>query len=595
MRAVFLVVLILLGFYYLFVDFRGLSDAKGIEQAQIGREIARGHGFTTKTIRPVSLYQARSVDPETPLVGFKDTFHAPLNPLLNSVFLLTCQSAWDYEPEVQGNEENRSAIYLPDRVIAAVSALLLFCSIGITYLLVSRIFDAKIGGVTAILMLLCQLLWKFAQSGLPQNLLLFLFCFATYFLYKAVEMHNQGKSPWLWIALTGGFFGLLALAHWLTVWIFLGAIVFVAAYFRPRGVLAIMMAAIFLAIISFWGYHNYKNSGSIVGSGIYSFYSGLNNGEEEWVMRNADPKTDDFSLDGLPTKLVYGSLRQVNDLYSFLGSIVAAPLFFLSLLHAFRRREIANFRWCLLLMWVFGVGGMSLFGIRDPLEANQLHVLFIPLMTAYGLAIVSVLWHRLGLPMHAPMVRNGHFTIIILISAMPFLLTLVPSIIRGMYTKERVFKANWPPYMPAVIAELKDITEPNEVIVSDMPWAVAWYADRISVWTPRTMDQFESLVPYAEDKGTPVAGLHFSPLTTNKEMGSELFIRDRDWAALASRMAVAGVTRTPDAPEGLDIMGRQEFRFARAFYPMIGHSMFFYSDRDRRRLKESRAAASSSE
>ena len=32
--------------------------------------------------------------------------------------------------------------------------------------------------------------------------------------------------------------------------------------------------------------------------------------------------------------------------------------------------------------------------------------------------------------------------------------------------------------------------EPNEIIASDTPWAVAWYDDRRSLWLPDTVERF---------------------------------------------------------------------------------------------------------
>ncbi|MGI9241213.1 MAG: hypothetical protein ACR2RV_10455, partial [Verrucomicrobiales bacterium] len=180
-RVMFLILLLALGFFYLAIDFRGLSHPKGIDQAQIAREIARGNGFTTQMVRPLSLDQMRnhalkSEDNEdsVSLTTFYDTYHAPLNPMLNSVVLGMFESKWGWGKD--------SVIYFPDRVISVVSVILFLWAIGINYLLVSRIFDTKIGGVTALLLLLCDLLWEFSQSGLPQMLMFFLFSFAMYFL-----------------------------------------------------------------------------------------------------------------------------------------------------------------------------------------------------------------------------------------------------------------------------------------------------------------------------------------------------------------------------------------------------------------------------
>ena len=69
---------------WLFKDgtFKGLSHEKAMEQAQISREIARGNGFSTKMIRPASLYQFESNKIAINQDRIPDTFHAPLGPVL---------------------------------------------------------------------------------------------------------------------------------------------------------------------------------------------------------------------------------------------------------------------------------------------------------------------------------------------------------------------------------------------------------------------------------------------------------------------------------------------------------------------------------
>src|SRR5277367_4182650 len=49
--------IIALALAYLLIQFRGLSSATGIDQAQVAREIAQGNGFSTKNIRPLALQQ----------------------------------------------------------------------------------------------------------------------------------------------------------------------------------------------------------------------------------------------------------------------------------------------------------------------------------------------------------------------------------------------------------------------------------------------------------------------------------------------------------------------------------------------------------
>jgi hypothetical protein len=45
-------------------------------------------------------------------------------------------------------------------------------------------------------------------------------------------------------------------------------------------------------------------------------------------------------------------------------------------------------------------------------------------------------------------------------------------------------KLPYPPYDGGVATTLGKVFGENEVLVSDIPWAVAWYADRSAIWEP---------------------------------------------------------------------------------------------------------------
>jgi hypothetical protein len=533
-RALFLVLLAGMTMYYLGLDFRGLSTAKGMEQAVIAREIAKGNGFYTTIQKPLAWtqIQKREKDLKGPstqldLLATPDTYHSPLNPLINSLPIGMARSSWSMG--------KKQSVYTPDILIAGTSMVLLLAAIGITYLLISRIFDARLGGVTALLMLLCELLWKFSQSGLPQMLMLFLFSFGTYFLYKAVENEAQGRGTVLWISLTGGFFGLLALAHWLTLWIFIGLLMFVAIYFSRRVMLMVILLGIVGLITGVWGYLNFQRTGNPLGAGLYAFYSGLGGGiSEEALFRDLEQSVGGMNFQGFLRKIVGNSLSQISDLYGYLGGIVAAPLFFLSLLHPFRRKEIADFRWAILTMWIFAVIGMTLYGIKPLRDTqtheNNLHILFIPLMTGYGLAFLSVLWNRLSIPLQIPAMRNGHFIAAAIISSAPFLLNLIPRVV-DLSKQAKEFRVQYPIYIPGNIKEYADLLPENEIIVSDIPWAVAWYGNRSSFWLPKDQGQLNRLMVLGKEKGTPLSAvllstnLIWSKLSECSQRGSEYF----DW------------------------------------------------------------------
>jgi hypothetical protein len=533
-RALFLLLLVGLALYFLGLDFRGLSTSKGMEQAVVSREIAKGNGFYTTILKPLAWKQIekkvkkdKGPGEALDLTRVPDTYHSPLNPLVNSLVLGMAKNTWELG-ETQ-------AIYTPDMLIAGLAMVLLLASIGINYLLVSRIFDARIGGVTALLMLLCEMLWRFSQTGLPQMLMLFLFSFGTYFLYKAVENEVQGKGTLLWISLTGGFFGLLGLAHWLTLWIFFGLLAFVVIYFSRKLLLMVVLLGIFGLITGVWGYLNYQATDNPFGAGLYVFYSGLGGtGSEETLFRDLEQTVGGLNFNGFLSKIVINSMSQIPELYAFLGGVVVAPLFFLSLMHPFRRKEIADFRWAILVMWLCAVLGMTFYGIKSvqdsPTHENNLHILFIPLMTGYGLALLSVLWNRLNIPLNIPLVRNGHFVLAIIISAVPPLMVNVPNIMR-LNRMDKTLRVMYPLYVPRLLNDYAKLIPENEMIVSDIPWAVAWYGQRSSVWLPKDQSQLTRLMGLGKDKGTPISAILLSPnilwckLNETSQMRSEYF----DW------------------------------------------------------------------
>jgi hypothetical protein len=558
-RSLFFALLILLTLGNLFVLFKGLNSPQAMDQAQISREIARGKGFSTKMVRPVAYYQTEEKAGATvPLANLPDTYHAPLNPLLNAAVLkvgsMIAGSPEGTDP-LSWTMGKNEMVYPPDRLIAGVCVLCFLLSIGVNYFLICRIFDPKIGGVCAILMLLCEGFWNYSLSGLPQMLMLLLFSCAMFFAYRAVEAHSEGRVAMGPAAIAGVFLTLLALTHWMTVWIALGFILFAAVAFRPRGLAGITILLMILIPGIFVMLRNYSVTGSPFGTAFLTLYNGLGNGTESSVMRNYDLESEPLLLDGLIAKVLRTTLLQASDLVRLLGGIVVAPLFFIALLHPFKREPIARFRWALALMWLTTAFGLAFFGIStEELDPNQIHLLFAPLMTAYAVALVSVLWNRLDFANLNPFAANAHLTVIVLVCSLPFLLSLPQKVRLGMYFVDRGGTPQWPPYYaPALngpgtseIAKgVKGLTKEGQVVVSDQPWAVAWYADRTSLWIPKTVKSFERFEELAGDLGTPIGGFLISPSSHGSGPLTKVSDEYKDFAPLVIDGKVIQATFPP--------------------------------------------------
>ena len=581
-RSLFFLILIILTLGNLFTLFRGLNSPQAMDQAQIAREIARGNGFSTKMIRPVAYYQAEKTEKRTvSLLGFQDTYHSPLNPLLNAA-VLKLVGADNSDAWQMGENE---MVYRLDRVIATVSTLFFLMAIGVNYLLITRIFDAKIAGVCAILMLFCETFWNYSLSGLPQMLMLLLFSCGIYFVYRAVEAASEGRISMTPAVVAGVFFSLLALTHWMTVWIALGYIIFAAIAFRPRGIVGLSVLGLVLVPAVFVMLRNQGITGSPFGTAFLTLYNGLGNGSEDTVMRNIDLAAEPLVLNGLISKILRTTLLQATNIIPFLGGIVVAPLFFISLLHPFKRNSIATFRWAILLMWITTAVGLAFFGITtEPLDPNQIHLLFAPIMMAYGLAFISILWSRLEFVVATPALRNVHHMVIIALCALPLALALPQKVRVGMQLRDRGGVPNWPPYYAPVLnsktSGLKGWVTDKQVVFSDQPWAVAWYADRVAIWLPPNREGFLKLETAAADLQTPVVGIVISPSSHGSGPLSEVSAHYKDFTSLVldGRVLMAtyppGLTIFDKGPKMQEIAKRYPFR-----QPLVGMDMVYYSER----------------
>lgn len=529
--------------------FRGLSHEKAIEQAQISREIARGNGFSTKVIRPAALWLFDKNKGAFPVDRQPDIYHAPLYPWVNSWALRYVRDTWPMTA--------KDVQYTPDKAIAGVGLAFFLLSVFVNYFTAKRLFDRRLAVFGMGLMLLCQRFWDFAIAGLPQMAMLFLFSCAVYTIVRAVQNRYAGGPTLVWLAAAGLCFGLLALTHGLTMWIFAGVCLFSLIFFRPLGRDVLVMFAVFGLCYSPWLVRNWQVSGSPVGLGWYSGLYAIR-GSESQVMRSMEVTVDDVTPRLFRRKVQTQTIAQFGSLHEYLGHVIAAPVFFLTLLHAFKRRETGAFKWCILSMWFCGVVGMSVFGLSESsgLRANDLHVLFIPLMAFYGLAFILVMWSRVQLNIR--FVQPGFLTAVYTLSALPFINQFLELV--GPPTP----RIAWPPYIPPYIAILNGWTEEREIIASDMPWAVAWYADRKSLWLPMSVKNFLEMNDYGQLDGK-IVGLYLTPYSGNREFLREIVKGEyKEWAPF--------IMRNPPL---------RDFPLKYVTALPLDNECVFYSDRDR--------------
>jgi hypothetical protein len=156
---------------------------------------------------------------------------------------------------------------------------------------------------------------------------------------------------------------------------------------------------------------------------------------------------------------------------------------------------------------------MGVFGINTPLHGAQTAILFAPLFTAFGIALLFNTLSRLKLDNRTFAVARGlSIFLMVLISAGPFLFNLPKDIYQGVWLSDRG-RPNFPPYYPpALNIKLANLTTAEDIVVTDQPWAVAWYADRKALWMPLYIDDYaHTLQPIFQKAGVAVQGFLVTP------------------------------------------------------------------------------------
>ena len=138
LRLVFYAAAIVMALLHVFVMFRGLSSAEGMNQAQLARQIARTGSYQTHVIEPYAWAQLESAQKQPTPLAMPETVQPPLQPLLWSV-AFGFMKPWQVYDPVTG-----SAVFLLDRVIACFGVTWYLLTIFFTHGAARRLFDEQV-------------------------------------------------------------------------------------------------------------------------------------------------------------------------------------------------------------------------------------------------------------------------------------------------------------------------------------------------------------------------------------------------------------------------------------------------------------------
>ncbi len=527
LRIILATLVLGLSLFKLIVTYQGLNQPVAMDQAQIARQVARGNGFSTQFLRPMELKTAAAMhgqakeaaDQALDLNAFKDTNHPPLNICALAVALKVTGCDRFESTRMVMNKDN---VYWPDRVVAATSLTFFLIALVLGYMLIRRLFDELIAVTTVALLALSELMLQYALSGLPQPLMLCCFLGSLHFLLTAIDSQQKAESKSVWLNLCLCFVctALLCLTSWLGIWVALGLILFCAAYFRPYGATAIPGILIIGLALTASLMGNSEETGKMAGNAFYALHNCFGSGED-LVQRSTSPAALPLNATHFTMRLVGATFDQIGTVYAAMGGIVVAPFFLLCLFNRYKRTGTEAIKWATFCMWALACVGMAIYGVTSLLHASQLMPLFTPLFTAYGIALTLNILARMKLNDRANTARSVTIALILLASSGAFILNLPLEIHRGIWLSN-LAHPHYPPYYPAALnaysqekdkeVSLVDKSNEQDIIVTDQPWAVAWYSNRKALWMPRRIDDYANdLEPIIDKAGQKIQGFLITP------------------------------------------------------------------------------------
>lgn len=583
LRLVFYAAALVMALLQVFVTFRGLSSAEGMNQAQLARQIARTGSYQTRVTQPYAWAQMEKEGRKPVPTAMPETVQPPLQPLIWSVAFRFLKPWQAYDPM------NGSGIYLLDRVIACFGVTWYLLTIFFTHGAARRLFDERVAAIAAIALLVCGPAWELMVSGAPRAMLVPLFALAFRLYASAAGRVGENRSAIMPLTLLGIVCALMVLAHWMAVWIVAGVIIGVAA-FLPRGKAgAVVVAAFPVVTLLLWGWWNAQLCGDPLG-GVKALVQAQSSAvSHDSLLRDFTPSLPLLQIDDLLRHIGLGWQDQLAHIHALFGYVVPALFFFITLMHRFRRPDASAARWMVAVVLASLAIGSSLLGLgQQDKDDNALYIVLMPAMTTLGAAMLVVLWSRFQAPGEF-MSRWGGPLVALLLTALPLAVTL-PVLMKFGLTMGAKIPPHWPPYLPERAYLLSLLLEKDEFLIADSPAFVAWYADVPCVNLPVQRADYEVMKAKAEERGAKLAGFVITPVSAKSERITDIFTGPyAEWRDL--------VIRGPMLAFDKDFAPSPEFPF-RIPVPLVGAavgsrenvslSMVFYSDKQRS-LRKSKA------
>ena len=525
--------LMLAGIYDL-TAFHSFNSPEAMDAAQVARHLAEGKGYSTDFIRPFSLYLMRkhnqaghpgnltatNADFSQITPSHPDLANPPVYPtVLAGLFVLT-HPEWKAETHkafwAQGDHFAR---YAPEFFIALFNQLLLMVVVALTFLLAKSLFNSLTAWLAAGLTFVSDLLWKFSVSGQSTLLLLVIFLGLVWCLTK-VETLARAELPssrrlFFFALAAGALTGLGLLTRYAFGWVIVPVVIFLARCGGPRrSGLAVVALLTFSGVIMPWIARNLAVSGTFFGTAGYAVVEGTTAFSSSALMQSLNP---DMTSASWAMPYLHKFFENARNLFQGdllrLGGGWLGILFYVSLLlglPGILARRMRYFTIACLGVFVVAqsLGRTRLAEYTPELNSENLLVLLTPLVVIFGVAAFLKLIDQMNLMFFQ--MRSLAIGLLALLASLPLIATLL---------SPKISTVAYPPYYPPEIQRISGWMRPDELMMSDIPWAVAWYGQRQCAWT--TLNARSEFFALNNNLAKPVRALYLTLVTLDSRLVSE--------------------------------------------------------------------------
>jgi 4-amino-4-deoxy-L-arabinose transferase-like glycosyltransferase len=567
--------LLLIVVSYNWFCFRNMGTQEAMDCAQLARNIAEGNGFTTLFVRPLSmrLLQNRatrsasldgpwqSADPAQITGMHPDIANAPVYPLILAGLMkvLPFDFRVDMTHRFWSSSESRPVDdsdqislsrafrrYQPDFLISAFNQVVLLVIATLSYFLARRLFDLPTAVFSTVLLLGTESLWRFAVSGLPTLTLLLIFVCLVWCLVRLencaserdrelerLEASQKGMailqpgqtqaaggvrlsttSVLTWAALAGVLVALGALTRYPFAWLILPVLVFIQlCTARDRLTPGLVAFLGFAIVFTPWLVRNWLVSGSPFGTAAYAT---LENGvlfPGSSLQRLLKP---DLELPPMAfvkvswLKLLSNGTQIVQNDLPRLGGSWVASFFVVGLVLPSTKSRIRRLGYFLALsLFVLAVvqalGQTQLSTDSPGINSENLLVVLVPAIWIYGTRFFFRLLRQFDKSLR--LLRPFVMVVFGTVTCLPLIVALLTA------SRSPVV---FPPYYPPSIQSAVSFVKSDEMMMSDIPWAVAWYGHAQCVWLTQTKRDFFNI----NDHQKPIQALYLSHATGGEQFQS---------------------------------------------------------------------------